>query len=59
LNQLQIIHFNSIRTLKKTIQSVLKMIFKKTQDYFFRADCEKPVLRSRSERGRGVAKASL
>jgi hypothetical protein len=43
---------------KKTIASAFKMISKISQDYFFRADCEKPVLRSRSERGRGVAKAS-
>jgi hypothetical protein len=35
------------------------MISKKTQDYFYRADCKKPVLRSRSGRGRGVAKASI
>lgn len=28
-----------------------------TQEFLFRADCEKPVLRSRSGRGRGYAKA--
>lgn len=30
---------------------------KNTQEFLFRADCEKPVLRSRSGRGRGYAKA--
>lgn len=42
---------------QKTFSQSDEMMKKNTQDFFFRADCEKPVLRSRSERGRGYAKA--
>jgi hypothetical protein len=48
---------NTKFNIQKTFFQSDKMMEKNTQDFFFRADCEKPVLRSRSERGRGYAKA--
>jgi hypothetical protein len=48
---------NTKSNIQKTFFQSDKMMEKNTQDFFFRADCEKPVLRSRSERGRGYAKA--
>jgi hypothetical protein len=48
---------NTKFNIQKTFFQSDKMMEKNTQDFFFRADFEKPVLRSRSERGRGYAKA--
>ena len=48
---------NTKYNIQKTFFQSDEKMKKMTQDFFFRADCEKPVLRSRSERGRGYAKA--